>query len=166
MPCPIVVVNQQANGTLYNAQDPDVPILEATPLEFGDWQSSRGFISTNMYLPPFEISDERMSTVFSSATSTFKCMTNFGLTQWLLGASSAVFPGALPTVDATQATIIQYIKDSQKSPFVKFALSAVSKIAPSLAEVLKNGGDLSAAYQDLGKQGLLTANVHSNYQHG
>lgn len=107
-----------------------------------------------------------MSTVFSSATSTFKCMTNFGLTQWILGASSAVFPGALPTVDATQATIIQFIKDSQKSPFVKFALSAVSKIAPAFGEVLKNGGDLSAAYQDLGNKGLLTANVHSNCQHG
>lgn len=53
MPFPIVVVNQQANGTLYNAQDPDVPILEATPLEFGDWQSSRGFISINMYSSPF-----------------------------------------------------------------------------------------------------------------
>jgi lysophospholipase len=52
MPFPIVIVNQRASGDLYNAQDPDVPILEATPLEFGDWQSSRGFIAIDMYSIP------------------------------------------------------------------------------------------------------------------
>jgi hypothetical protein len=100
-----------------------------------------------------------MSSVFSSATSTFKCMTNFGLTQWLLGASSAVFPGALPQIDATQGAIKQYIKDAQKSPFIKFSIQAVSKVAPAFEDMLKNGGDIGPQYQDLGKQGLLTANV-------
>src|SRR5579862_43638 len=50
MPFPIVVTNQRASGDLYNAQDPNVPIVEVTPLEFGDWQSSRGFIRTDMYV--------------------------------------------------------------------------------------------------------------------
>jgi hypothetical protein len=50
MPFPIVVTNQQANGSLYNAQDPNVPIIEVSPIEFGDWQNSRGFIQTNMYV--------------------------------------------------------------------------------------------------------------------
>jgi hypothetical protein len=51
MPFPIVVMNQQASGSLYNAQDPNVPIVEATPYEFGDW-NVRGFIKTEMYPPP------------------------------------------------------------------------------------------------------------------
>lgn len=50
MPFPIVVMNQQASGSLYNAQDPSVPIVEATPYEFGDW-NVRGFIKTEMYPP-------------------------------------------------------------------------------------------------------------------
>jgi len=50
MPFPIVVMNQQAGGSLYNAQDPDVPIVEVTPYEFGDW-NTRGFIKTEMYHP-------------------------------------------------------------------------------------------------------------------
>lgn len=86
-------------------------------------------------------------------------MANFGLTQWLLGASSAVFPGALPQIDASQAAILKALQQAQKSPFTRIALSAVSAIAPSLAKLIKSGGDISATYQDLGKQGLLTANV-------
>ena len=86
-------------------------------------------------------------------------MTNFGLSQWLLGASSAVFPGALPQIDASQAAILEALRRAQKSPFTRIALSAVSTIAPSLGKPIKNGGDLSATYQDLGKQGLLTSNV-------
>ena len=87
-------------------------------------------------------------------------MANFGLTQWILGASSAVFPGALPQIDASQAAIMQYLKEAQSSPFTRIALSAVSVVAPSLGKLIQSGGDLSATYQDLGKQGLLTSNVH------
>ena len=50
MPFPIVVTNQQANGSSYNAQDPNVPIVEVSPIEFGDWQT-RGFIRTDTYFP-------------------------------------------------------------------------------------------------------------------
>lgn len=87
-------------------------------------------------------------------------MTNFGLAQWILGASSAVFPGALPEIDASQAAIVQAIKQAQNSPFTRIALNAVSAIAPSLGKLIENGGDLSATYQDLGNQGLLTSNVN------
>ena len=86
-------------------------------------------------------------------------MSNFGLTQWILGASSAVFPGALPQIDASQAAILKALQEAQNSPWTRIALSAVSTIAPSLGKLIKNGGDLSATYQDLGKQGVLTANV-------
>ena len=86
-------------------------------------------------------------------------MANFGLTQWILGASSAVFPGALPQIDASQAAILKALQEAQNSPWTRIALSAVSTIAPSLGKLIKSGGDLSATYQDLGKQGVLTANV-------
>jgi hypothetical protein len=88
-------------------------------------------------------------------------MANFGLTQWILGASSAVFPGALPQIDASQAAILKALQEAQNSPWTRIALSAVSTIAPSLGKLIKSGGDLSATYQDLGKQGVLTANVLS-----
>ena len=149
MPFPIVVMNQRANGSLYNAQDPNVPILEATPLEFGDWQTNRGFIKIEM-----------MGTVFQSVTSTFKCMANFGLTQWILGASSAVFPGALPAIDAAQPAINQWLKEARKSIWMNIGLGVVSALSPSFEKVLGSSNpDVSGAYQDLGAQGLLTANV-------
>jgi hypothetical protein len=88
-------------------------------------------------------------------------MANFGLTQWILGASSAVFPGALPQIDASQAAILKALQEAQNSPWTRIALSAVSTIAPSLGKLIKSGGDLSATYQDLGKQGVLTSNVLS-----
>jgi hypothetical protein len=48
MPFPIVVMDQAKGGSLVNAQDVNVPILEANPYEFGDWNSTRGFINTKM----------------------------------------------------------------------------------------------------------------------
>jgi hypothetical protein len=47
MPFPIVVMTQEASGDVSNARDPNVPILEVTPFEFGDWQT-RGFIQTTL----------------------------------------------------------------------------------------------------------------------
>jgi hypothetical protein len=88
-------------------------------------------------------------------------MTNFGLTQWLLGASSAVFPGALPQIDASQALITRYIEENTKSIFMKIALGAVSKVVPSLTNFVERARtDASKLYQDLGKEGQLTANVY------
>jgi hypothetical protein len=73
--------------------------------------------------------------------------------------------GALPQIDATQDASKQYIKDAQKSPFIKFSIQAVSKVALAFADMLQNGGDIRAQYQYLGKQGLLTANVSPQRRH-
>jgi Lysophospholipase catalytic domain len=48
MPFPIGVMDQAKGGSLVNAQDVNVPILETNPYEFGDWNSTRGFINTKM----------------------------------------------------------------------------------------------------------------------
>jgi len=50
MPFPIVTICQQASGGYQNAYDQTVPIYESTPLDFGSWSSSLGFIKSNMYL--------------------------------------------------------------------------------------------------------------------
>lgn len=87
-------------------------------------------------------------------------MANFGLTQWILGASSAVFPGALPAIDAAQPAINQWLKEARKSIWMNIGLGVVSALSPSFEKVLGSSNpDVSGAYQDLGAQGLLTANV-------
>ena len=102
----------------------------------------------------------RMSTLFSSASSTYKCMTNFALTQWILGASSCVMPGAGPTIDSSQAGMLAWLKNPNKSPFMKVAMSAISMVAGDLDKYI-NGEftDIKALYQGLLNKGLLTANV-------
>jgi hypothetical protein len=101
-----------------------------------------------------------MGTTFASATSTLKCMVNFGLTQWILGASSAVFPGALPTIDAQKAAITAWLQNARQSFWTRTALSTLGKLNPDLNALLNgNNPDFSGAYQKLGSQGLLTANV-------
>lgn len=87
-------------------------------------------------------------------------MANFGLTQWILGASSAVFPGALPSIDAAQPAINQWLKEARGSIWMNVGLGAISAVSPSFAKVLGSSNpDLNSAYQDLGAKGLLTANV-------
>lgn len=160
MPFPIVTICQQASGDYTNAYDQNVPIYESTPLDFGSWSSSLGFIKANMYDLYSTVLIIRMSTLFSSASSTYKCMTNFALTQWILGASSCVMPGAGPTIDSSQAGMLAWLKNPNKSPFMKVAMSAISMVAGDLDKYI-NGEftDIKALYQGLLNKGLLTANV-------
>jgi hypothetical protein len=101
-PFPIVTIYEQASGGYQNAFDQNVPIYESTPLDFGSWSSSLGFIKANMHVPHYARSNvNRMSTIFSSASTTYKCMTNFALTQWILGAflhvlCQALVPTSIP----------------------------------------------------------------------
>jgi len=111
-------------------------------------------------------SNDRMSTIFSSASSTFKCMANFGLTQWILGASSAVFPGALPTIDDQQAAILAWLKEARSNIWLKGVFAILGSISPELSRFLSSSNpDLSGSYQALGASGWLTANVSSLFRH-
>jgi len=165
MPFPIIVMDQAQGGSLYDAQNVNVPILEASPIEFGDWNQTRGFVNTQMYFSNYTFLIVRMGTVFSDANSVSKCMQNFALTQWIAGASAAVFPGALPQIDAAQDSIRQWIKNLYSSIWGQIAIGVISGVFPPTQSIIRDidSANLGAAYQDLSNRGLLTANVSLPY---
>jgi len=89
-------------------------------------------------------------------------MANFGLTQWILGASSAVFPGALPQLDTYSDVIIAWIKDAQSSFWMKPVLAVINKVSPELGElVYSKNPNPSATFQKIASKGYLTSNVQN-----
>jgi hypothetical protein len=101
-------------------------------------------------LRDFMQANDRMGTVFSSASSVFRCMQNFGLTQWLLGASSCVFPGALPVIEEMVNQILQ-------SAFLKIVLSVQPSSA--LSALVKGDAAIAEVFGELVHGGFLTSNV-------
>src|SRR5271156_2665909 len=124
-------------------------------IALGDLSIHRCISSITIFLT------DRMCSLFSNAGSTFACMKNFALTQWITGASAAVFPGALPQIDATQDTIKQWIKNLYSTIWGQIAIGLVSTVFPPTTAILGDleNSNLGLAYQDLSNRGLLTANV-------
>jgi hypothetical protein len=77
-------------------------------------------------------------------------MQNFGLTQWLLGASSCVFPGALPTLEGIVHQMLQ-------SAFLKIVLSAQTTSA--LSALVNGDAAIAEVFGELVHGGFLTSNV-------
>ena len=103
-----------------------------------------------------------MGTTFTNnGASTYQCMQNFPLTQWLAGASACVFPGAYPNIEGAQASIKAFIKNLYSSVWGQIAIGLLQVAMPSIQTLIRNidNIDLPSFYQSLADKGMLTANV-------
>lgn len=106
--------------------------------------------------------NHRMGTTFTNnGASTYQCMQNFQLTQWLAGASACVFPGAYPNIEAAQGSIKGFIKNLYSSVWGQIAIGLLQVAMPTIQTLIRDidNIDLPSFYQSLSDKGMLTANV-------